>query len=155
MANTVSAGELFSLVLVGAFWGCTNPLLQRGAATLEEATPEKKDSNDTASFLDSLRNAFGKFRHVGVWLPYALNQAGSLIFYVLLGSTDLSLAVPICNALALVFSCLTSFYLGERVDKPFRAIAGSSLVMLGVAICMMSKSNDESLGSDKIEPQEL
>ena len=61
------------------------------------------------------------------------------MYYILLASSDLTLAVPICNGLALVFSCLTSVALGEQVDKPFRAFLGAALVMLGTALCMVTQ----------------
>lgn len=131
----VKSTEMVSLVLVGAFWGCTNPLLRKGALEEHPSTTDDKES----SFLSTLIVTLSKFRRIRVWLPYALNQCGSLLYYWLLASSDLSMAVPVCNALSLVFSCFTSYALGERVDQPIRAIVGSALVMIGVAICMSSQ----------------
>ena len=90
-----------------------------------------------------LRASATKFLNVRVWLPYALNQSGSILFYLVLSRSDLTLAVPICNALSLVFSIVTSFALGESVDKPARAVIGSALVMVGVGICVNSRENQE------------
>jgi drug/metabolite transporter (DMT)-like permease len=134
--------EIVSLVLVGACWGCTNPLLRKGSSVECKNTP--KNDNDTSnkesgSFLSSIKESLSKFRRWRVWLPYAVNQSGSLLYYYLLASSDLSVAVPVCNALSLVFSCITSYILGERVDRPLKAILGSTLVMAGVAICMSSQ----------------
>jgi hypothetical protein len=75
---------------------------------------------------------------VRVWLPYLLNQVGSLLYYKTLASSRLTLAVPICNATAMVFSSVTGTLLGERVDRPGRAAAGVALVLAGVAVCMHS-----------------
>ena len=133
----VQWNEIASLVLVGACWGCTNPLLRKGSSGKPENI--SKDYSPTSSFLSLIRDALSKFRRWRVWLPYALNQSGSLLYYYLLTSSDLSVAVPVCNALSLVFSCITSYMLGERVDQPLKAILGSTLVMLGVAICMSSQ----------------
>mmetsp|Transcript_36111 Transcript_36111/g.79061 ORF Transcript_36111/g.79061 Transcript_36111/m.79061 type:complete len:158 (+) Transcript_36111:454-927(+) len=135
-------GDLLSAVLVGAVWGCTNPFLRRGSAANEnvqsemhaETTPDATEGN---SIIQSLL----RFKRVGVWLPYLLNQSGSILYYKLLATSDLSLSVPVCNALALVFSSATCFLLGEHVDRPITAILGSLLVTLGVAVCMASNEN--------------
>lgn len=126
--------HLLSIVFVGAFWGCTNPILRRGAADDITACSVEEDAT-FFSLLDSLK----KFRRFGVWLPYLFNQCGSLLYYYLLASSDLTLAVPVCNALSLVFSIMTSYALGERVDKPGQAIFGAALVTGGVAICIASR----------------
>lgn len=152
---TVGWGDVLSAVLVGAVWGCTNPFLRKGAtndensggqskdATGDKPTDERfKQSNKNQSMVQSLL----RFRRVRVWLPYLLNQSGSILYYKLLATSDLSLSVPVCNALALVFSSATSFLLGERVDRPVAAMFGSLLVTLGVAICMASKDDLWSAG---------
>ena len=147
--------DVASMLIVGAFWGCTNPWIRRGALetatgkTSQPAESKHKRGSDTTTttlFLllpswfqawlgtDTILRRFLDYR---VWLPYALNQAGSGVYYFLLSSSDLTLAVPICNGLALVFSCITSSLLGERVDKPGRAILGAALVMMGTGLCMM------------------
>lgn len=94
------------------------------------------ESESASNVCATVKRSLNKFRQVRVWLPYALNQCGSVLYYFLLASSDLSVAVPVCNALSLVFSCITSYLLGERVDQPIKAIIGSAFVMAGVAICM-------------------
>jgi Putative transmembrane family 234 len=130
--------DVVSMLMVGAFWGCTNPWIRRGAleATTGKSPPsEPKHGSDSGTapvlpqqwFKAWLRtDAMRRFLDYRVWLPYVLNQAGSGVYYFLLSSSDLTMAVPICNGLALVFSCITSSLLGERVDKPGRAILGSA-----------------------------
>ena len=142
--------DLCLLVLVGAFWGCTNPFLRKGAVEAkrnEESAAQ--GSEQSTSTLQVLKNSAAKFLNIGVWLPYALNQSGSLLFYLALSRSDLTLAVPICNALALVFSVVTSFALGESVDKPARAVLGSALVMVGVGICVQSREQDTAEASSE------
>lgn len=148
-AMAVGWGDLLSAVLVGAVWGCTNPFLRRGSADdyvqsgsdeAGEKTPADT-ADTTATESKSVIHSLLRFKRVGVWLPYLLNQSGSILYYKLLATSDLSLSVPVCNAMALVFSSATSSLLGERVDRPVAAIAGSLLVTLGVAICMASNEN--------------
>jgi Putative transmembrane family 234 len=133
-------------VLVGAFWGCTNPLLRRGSIDVAASESETKtirpaqSSNATKSLssrgvLSSLR----RFRSVKVWLPFAVNQLGSVLFYISLSQSEMSLVVPISNGLALLFSIVTSYALGERLSQPIRALFGVALVMGGVSMCLLSR----------------
>ena len=144
---TVGWGDVLSAVLVGAVWGCTNPFLRKGATNDENIGGQSRDENsdkptaEQSNQSHSMVQSLLRFRRVRVWLPYLLNQSGSILYYKLLATSDLSLSVPVCNALALVFSSATSFLLGERVDRPVAAIFGSLLVTLGVAICMASKDD--------------
>jgi hypothetical protein len=124
--------DSMSMILVGALWGCTNPLLRKGSV---EATDTITGSDDSSFLMSSLKS----FLNVKIWFPYALNQSGSIVFYVLLAKSDLSLAVPVTNALALLFSFLTSLLLGEPIQKPFRSLLGATLVLVGVAICVSSQ----------------
>lgn len=138
--------DILSMLLVGALWGCTNPLLRKGSmetATNDASATNKNDKNKNklSSSLSTLLRSFLRFQ---VWLPYALNQSGSIVFYLLLSksSVDLSMAVPICNALALVFTFVTSWYvLGEPMHKPVQTIVGTVLIMVGVTICVQSSSS--------------
>jgi uncharacterized membrane protein len=126
--------EIVSMVLVGIFWGCTNPLLRQGSIQKESTEPP-------SSFIQSILQTLAQFRSYRVWLPYLLNQAGSLLYYFTLAQSQLSLAVPTCNALSLVFGILTSYILGERVDQPARTAIGASLVVGGVALCIGASSS--------------
>ncbi|NXC77526.1 TM234 protein, partial [Anhinga anhinga] len=68
-------------------------------------------------------------------VPFLLNQGGSLLFYLTLASTDLSLAVPLCNSLALIVTVVTGRILGEDIGGK-RAAAGMLLTVLGVTLCV-------------------
>uniref|UniRef100_A0A7R9W2L4 Transmembrane protein 234 n=1 Tax=Pseudictyota dubia TaxID=2749911 RepID=A0A7R9W2L4_9STRA len=159
----VTANDLLSAILVGALWGCTNPLLRRGSAeakrkdeeAAEGATRKKEEKEEKEeeevdaskrqsaeggiiSVVRSGLRSLLSFRRLSVLLPYLLNQSGSLLFYKLLATSDLTVSVPVCNALALLFSVVTSFALGERVDSVWRTLAGSALVTAGVSVCALS-----------------
>ncbi|KFP61384.1 Transmembrane protein 234 [Cariama cristata] len=68
-------------------------------------------------------------------VPFLLNQGGSLLFYLTLSSADLSLAVPLCNSLALIVTLVTGRILGEDIGGK-RAAAGMLLTVLGVTLCV-------------------
>lgn len=150
--------DIAALILVGAFWGCTNPLLRQGSLKAAESEQQKppvdtpSTSNAATAAADATTTSWTKqlrkFRHVRVWLPYAVNQSGSLLFYVALSQTDLSLAVPIANALALVFSVVTTFLIGEPLHQPLKTVAGAALVVGGVALCSWEATNHGRFDKD-------
>lgn len=47
-------------------------------------------------------------------LPFILNQCGSVLYFLTLQSTDISLAVPVSNSLTFVFTAITGWFLGEE-----------------------------------------
>ncbi|XP_038940883.1 transmembrane protein 234-like [Rattus norvegicus] len=63
-------------------------------------------------------------------MPFLLNQSGSLLYYFPLASTDLTLAVPICNSLAIVFTLIVGKVLGEDIGGK-EAVAGMVLTVTG------------------------
>ena len=136
----VNVSEALSLLLVGILWGCTNPFMRRGFIETKSTKQQQEDDDGLKSFI---LNKLVLLINIKVWLPYLLNQCGSLLYYKTLASSNLTLSVPICNALSLVFSCVTSALLGERMNRPRRAIFGVVLILLGVGVCMYSNEIDE------------
>ena len=149
----LNATEALSLILVGAFWGCTNPLMRKGFVETKSAAEKcahtnTVDGNDDGGGLKSFIIAkLTLLANVKIWLPYLINQLGSLLYYKTLASSNLTLSVPICNATAMVFSSITSAIMGERVNQPGRAALGVILVLSGVSICMYS-SEEQAMGGD-------
>ncbi|XP_059937753.1 transmembrane protein 234 isoform X2 [Mesoplodon densirostris] len=70
-------------------------------------------------------------------MPFSLNQCGSLLYYLTLASTDLTLAVPISNSLAIIFTLIVGKALGEDIGGK-RAFAGMVLTVAGIALCITS-----------------
>ncbi|GAB9464915.1 hypothetical protein Gpo141_00002337 [Globisporangium polare] len=135
MRTTSAVGStLLSFLVVGALWGCTNPLIKRGSAA--DVTYTRK-SNSLAEFLQQLLHWAKNWRFI---VPFALNQSGSVAYVYLLGSTEISNAVPICNSLTFVFTAITSRLLGEKPKRPAWTYAGMVLILLGVLICFNSKA---------------
>ena len=154
----VNVSEAISLLLVGALWGCTNPFMRKGF--LETKSQNEDKGHDNISCNSGSSNTDGIIKtfihkklallvHIRVWLPYLIDQMGSLLYYKTLASSNLTLSVPICKATAMVFSSITSAILGERVNQPYRATFGVILVLSGVAICMYANEIEEQFGSSK------
>ena len=140
--------DFLSMMLVGALWGCTNPLLRKGSVEATSSSSPTNGSNNRGNGSEEnaslLASSLKSFIDIKVWLPYVLNQSGSLVFYVLLAKSDISLAVPICNAMALLFSFLTSSLLGEPIKNPLRTALGASLILIGVTVCVSSQEQENT-----------
>ena len=137
----VNVSETLSLLLVGILWGCTNPFMRKGFIETKSTKQQQQGQDDGLKLF--ILNKLVLLVNIKVWLPYLLNQCGSLLYYKTLASSNLTLSVPICNALSLVFSCITSALLGERMNQPRKAVLGVVLVLLGVGVCMYSNEIDE------------
>ncbi|XP_041667915.1 transmembrane protein 234 [Cheilinus undulatus] len=130
----VTVGELLSLVLVSALWGCTNPLLKRGTEGIEHVT----ESSRVSQLLAEVKFLFLNLKYL---VPFLLNQSGSLVYYYTLSTTELSLAVPVSNSLTFLCTLLTGKLLGEEFGGK-QAVAGMFLTTAGITLCVMSSIDD-------------
>ncbi|CAM9546312.1 unnamed protein product [Pylaiella littoralis] len=149
----MSVATVLSFVLVGACWGCTTPLIKDGTSAKLEDNPRNtqqpagSDSSSSSSNttvteetrLGKVLAPLQSLASVKAAIPFALNQSGSALFYYLLSAQDISTAVPVCNALSLVFTAATAMWLGEKVHHPLRTLSGMVLVLVGLAVCVASK----------------
>jgi len=135
--RAMHATELASLVLVGALWGCTNSFLKQEeedhADIRNEARQQKRGEQGEKGLLSHLVKLLCNWRFI---VPFLLNQSGSLLYYLLLGSTQLSLAVPICNATTFVFTLLTARFVRgeEQTGNPWLLACGVTCIVIGVGL---------------------
>ncbi|KAJ8289439.1 hypothetical protein GJAV_G00001330 [Gymnothorax javanicus] len=132
----VSVTEVLCLILVALLWGGTNPFLKRATEGIEGV----KKGNFVLQLLEELKFLFLNIKYL---VPFVLNQSGSLVYYLTLASTDLSLAVPVANSLTFLFTLLAGKLLGEDIGGK-RAVAGMCLTMVGVTLCIASSINENS-----------
>ncbi|CAO2589201.1 Transmembrane protein 234 [Lemmus lemmus] len=125
-----SLGQVLALLLVAALWGGTQPLLKRASAGLQQV----HEQTWARQLLQEMKTLFLNTEYL---MPFLLNQSGSLLYYLTLASTDLTLAVPICNSLAIVFTLIVGKILGEDVGGK-QAVAGMVLAITGVTLCITS-----------------
>uniref|UniRef100_A0A8C5V5U0 Transmembrane protein 234 n=1 Tax=Microcebus murinus TaxID=30608 RepID=A0A8C5V5U0_MICMU len=125
-----SLGQVLALVLVAALWGGTQPLLKRASAGLQRV----HEPTWAQQLLQEMKTLFLNTEYL---MPFLLNQCGSLLYYLTLASTDLTLAVPICNSLAIVFTLIVGKVLGEDIGGK-RAVAGMVLTVIGITLCITS-----------------
>ncbi|XP_040830059.1 transmembrane protein 234 isoform X1 [Ochotona curzoniae] len=103
-----SLGQVLTLVLVAALWGGTQPLLKRASVGLQQV----HERTWARQLLQEMKSLFLNTEYL---MPFLLNQCGSLLYYLTLASTDLTLAVPICNSLAIIFTLIVGKILGEEI----------------------------------------
>lgn len=98
-------GMWIQCVLVGALWGLTNALMR------------KADAGYTKHEGNALLNVLRNWR----WLiAFGLNQSASVLFYITLTGTDLSVAVPVCQGMTLIFNVIGAWALGEPFEGDWR-----------------------------------
>uniref|UniRef100_A0A9L0SP17 Transmembrane protein 234 n=1 Tax=Equus caballus TaxID=9796 RepID=A0A9L0SP17_HORSE len=125
-----SLGQVLALVLVAALWGGTQPLLKRASSGLQQV----HERTWARQLLQEMKTLFLNTEYL---MPFFLNQCGSLLYYLTLASTDLTLAVPISNSLAIVFTLIVGKVLGEDIGGK-RAFAGIVLTVAGITLCITS-----------------
>jgi drug/metabolite transporter (DMT)-like permease len=121
---------------VASVWGFTNPLLKRGNESTRSVAPSGR-----GPVVDGLRQVGATLLNWRFSVPFLVNQSGSFLYVYLLGSSEISMAVPICNSLTLVVTALASWALGERDGGRLtpRTAAGTALILAGIAVCVMEK----------------
>jgi len=125
--------SLICYLLVGILWGCTNPFIKRAQNHHSSTLPSNKNNSNSGTF-GMLKRLFNDPK---VYIPYSINQSGSILFYFLLSKEPVSRAAPICNALTFIFTAITGFYiLGEKVSRPLLLILGIALVIIGTFVCI-------------------
>lgn len=116
------------LLFIPAFlWGTTDPFLRKLSKGIEKV--EGKNFIEKTYF--EFKFIFTNLKYLIVFL---INQSGSFAFYIALAYSELSLVVPITNALTLVFTTLTGYFLGEKIDTI--TLLGLLFVIIGVGICV-------------------
>ncbi|XP_029688689.1 transmembrane protein 234 isoform X2 [Takifugu rubripes] len=123
----VTVAELLSLLLVSVLWGCTNPLLKRGAQGIEKVTK----TNKVSQLLAEVKFLFLNFKYL---IPFLLNQSGSLVYYYTLSTT--------ANALSFLCTLLTGKLLGEEFGGK-KAVVGMVLTMVGITLCVISSIDEQ------------
>lgn len=134
MTFSVAAGYL----LVGMLWGCTNPIIKHAQANSIE-TAKSVEENSRTKVQHVFHNLKRLFLEPTVFLPYIINQMGSLVYYYVLSQEPVNRANPICNSLTFVITAITGYtFFGETFQHPFLTFAGILLVLVGIYICATS-----------------
>ncbi|KAH8300152.1 hypothetical protein KR044_010771, partial [Drosophila immigrans] len=127
---------IVQLLIVGLLWGVTNPFIRLGSQGIESIA-------DTGS---RYRNLIAELRMVGsrlsYWIPFGLNQCGSLLYVWTLQTANITIAVPVANSLSFVFTAITGYLLGEQQPGK-NIIIGTLLICFGSTLMICDKMQHE------------
>eukprot|EP01138_Halocafeteria_seosinensis_P016391 gb/GECG01016722.1/.p1 GENE.gb/GECG01016722.1/~~gb/GECG01016722.1/.p1 ORF type:complete len:130 (+),score=10.15 gb/GECG01016722.1/:1-390(+) len=116
--------ELFArFSVVGILWGATNPLLKQAT--------EKKRTQGENGFLKDLWRSVANLQFLFL---FGLNQLGSVAHLWLLSSYDVSLVVPMSNAMTCFYTALSARIIRETKRFTYKSVFGLSLIASGMMI---------------------
>lgn len=120
-------------LLVGAVWGCTNPLIAEGSKPHAETASPGGQAGPKSPLRRWAEDLFFTVTHWRFYLPFAINQLGSLLNVWLLGEEDMTLAVMMTNSMTFIFTAVTSRLVGETTKTPLCA-SPRSAILAGVRL---------------------
>ena len=126
----VSLSEIMSMVMVAMCWGITNPLLRLGSKGIEKVSSEQFMMKIVHEIIFLARN----WKYT---IPFLINQSASVLYFLTLANTELSVAVPVVNSLTFIFTVVAGVILKERLNR--QTLFGSILITIGVILCIFSK----------------
>ncbi|KYO01819.1 conserved protein, unknown function [Plasmodium gaboni] len=114
---------VFLYFIIGILWGCTNAYMKKGCIYKSNDENIKKE------------NILSIFTNYYIIVPYILNQIGSLFYYYLLSTSDISLVMPLCNTCSFFFTYVTELVIFKK-ELTFNSLMGFMLISLGIFICL-------------------
>ena len=129
--------KILSYLFVGALWGITNPFLKQNTNN-SNSNNNSNEIKEKISLIQRFQSLFFLFIKPGIFLPIFINQLGSIAFYYLLATDDISIAVPLCNSLTFAFTGITGWFLGEKIQQPILFLIGILLILCGIYLCVIS-----------------
>ncbi|OPB39480.1 integral membrane protein [Trichoderma guizhouense] len=136
---------VLSFILVGLAWGLTTPFIRRAARTHKPAphplldSPAVKQSWLRSRLYAAFFSVLDLLRNPRYAVPLVLNLTGSVWFFLLIGKAELSLTVPIVNAMAFLFTVVGEWLVEGKVISRETGI-GMTLSLVGIALCVQSKT---------------
>lgn len=112
-------------------WGFTNPFIKRATKGLSQVSEKYSNS----SFLEKHLQELKFLCTFSFLVPFLINLSGSFIYYITLGDSNLTLAVPVCNSLTFALTGVAGVLLGEDFGSR-NTLFGMFLVILGVLLCV-------------------
>ncbi|XP_072389055.1 transmembrane protein 234 homolog [Diabrotica undecimpunctata] len=123
--------QIACLITTGLLWGATNPIIKKKSRGITKVTADSK----ILQFLLEIKFLATNLEYL---FPMLLNQLGSVIFYITLNISDLTLAVPVANSLTFVFTAISGWIVEGEIPKKGTCL-GAILVIIGTALCCIEK----------------
>ncbi len=140
----ISLKTVFGYLFVSILWGCTNPFIKHAQQASQSANGTQAPHQPTSLLNKEVSKSKGFFHDIkkmvlnfSLMVPFALNQAGSAMFFYLLSTEPVSVASPVCNSLTFLFTALTSLIVfKEYVKHPLLLLIGSLFILGGTVLCL-------------------
>ncbi|KAJ7296808.1 hypothetical protein O6H91_Y097700 [Diphasiastrum complanatum] len=123
--------------------------MKRGTLILDRKKQQQQKQEERLGGSSSADRSFWLAAAVQEWIsllavwqysiPFALNLSASLLFFVKLGDSPLSLAVPVTNATTFAMTAVAGAALGER-SRISHTLFGLFLIVLGIVLCLSPSS---------------
>lgn len=81
--------EIFLASGIGLLWGITNPFLEQGAKNVSSQDNNEEKSEQRCFMIRWALFFWKLFINCKFFIPFALNQIGSLLFYYALGNSSI------------------------------------------------------------------
>mmetsp|Transcript_27191 Transcript_27191/g.31351 ORF Transcript_27191/g.31351 Transcript_27191/m.31351 type:complete len:143 (-) Transcript_27191:68-496(-) len=118
--------DILGLIVAGLIWGITNPFLEKGS---KESQQEDFDLS-----LGSLLRTILNYKFI---IPFAINQAGSSVYYYFLGKSAFSVGPLIANSVTFASSYFVEKHLKDR-EFTKEACLGLIIIFVGIYLCATS-----------------
>ncbi|XP_046809931.1 transmembrane protein 234 homolog [Lucilia cuprina] len=135
--------NILSLLAVGLLWGCTNPFIKLGSQGVEKINTGSSAKN---LWLE-LKTIICRLKY---WIPFLLNQSGSVLYVWTLQTCNITVAVPVANSLTFAFTAITGYMLGEKIPGK-NIIVGTLLVCIGSSFMLYDQVIRETSNSLEVQ----
>lgn len=122
--GSVAVANAVALLGVALIWGTTNVFMKRGAVGLEAVKG------------GMISELIWMFSNPSYAIPFVVNISGSALYYWVLGSAPLSMAVPLANMATFLVSAVLGQALGDDPKAPPMFWLGMCSVAVGVFLCV-------------------
>lgn len=121
--------EVVWLLVPSFLWGITNPLLKKGSSGIEVVAGD----GFLATILLKIKFIFSQWKF---FVPFFINQLGSVAYFFALKSTNISIGVPVVNSLTLVITSISGNLVAQE-NYNLKTILGMLLIVSGVSLCVL------------------
>ncbi|XP_037811465.1 transmembrane protein 234 homolog [Lucilia sericata] len=135
--------NILSLLAVGLLWGCTNPFIKLGSQGIEKINTGSSAKN---LWLE-MKTIVWRLKY---WIPFLLNQSGSVLYVWTLQTCNITVAVPVANSLTFAFTAITGYMLGEKIPGK-NIIVGTLLVCIGSSFMLYDQVIRETPNSLEVQ----
>uniref|UniRef100_A0A0N4ZKT4 Transmembrane protein 234 homolog n=1 Tax=Parastrongyloides trichosuri TaxID=131310 RepID=A0A0N4ZKT4_PARTI len=126
--------NLFYIVLVSFIWGTSNPFIRKG--TLYNDNNKKVNDGKRERGNKILESALNVCEFITNWrffIPFLINQIGSIFYNILLISMPITIVVPMVNSLTFFFTALVGSYV-DGSNMSIKQWFGVIILFIGNAL---------------------